>query len=284
MAIATLLSKRSSRGRFAARAFATCMIVPVQRQADLVAVRVPGLARDIRVKFASTADEWKEAFQLITDKYQARGYNTAEADYRFTSYHALPDTVVLVAKEGERVVATFSLVPDNHLCGLPMEALYRQEIQQLRLQGRKLFETGSLADRDLAPREFMQVFLALMRLGWQHMTGQGADTTVITVNPRHSSFYTRQHGFAPLGTRRAYANVRGHPAEAYFLDPKLMKASVPAMHERMFGEQLPAATLRAPRLPAELVRYFAARSSQTDPRVVEEILQYIEENGSPRRW
>src|SRR5262249_61607722 len=69
-------------------------------------VRVPNISRDIRVKIASTRAEWEEAFQLVADSYQARGYEVPGAgDFRFTSYHALPDTVTIVAKEHERIVA-----------------------------------------------------------------------------------------------------------------------------------------------------------------------------------
>src|SRR5262245_52448561 len=55
---------------------------------------VPEPARDLHVKVASTRAEWEEAFRLVADNYQARGYETPEAaEFRFSSYHVLPDTV-----------------------------------------------------------------------------------------------------------------------------------------------------------------------------------------------
>jgi hypothetical protein len=246
-------------------------------------VPVPGIARGIHVKIASTPLEWEEAFQLVTDNYQARGYEPAGARaVRFSSYHALPDTAVLVAKAGERVVATLSMVLDNTLVGLPMESLYGAEIQELRRKGRRLCEVGSLADRDLSPREFIQVFVALIQLAWQHLLAQGGTTGVIAVNPRHSGFYTKVLGFTILGPRRSYCKVQGHPAEAFFAEPDLMRAKVPAMHERIFGQRLP--TLQRAPMPTTLVRDLAARSTQTHPLLVDEILQYVEAFGSPRRW
>jgi hypothetical protein len=247
-------------------------------------VPVPGLSRDIRVKIASTRDEWEQAFQLAADTYQARGYESSAADCRFTSYHALPDSVVLVAKEQQRVVATLSLVPDNTLLGLPLESLYRDELRQLRQQGRKLFEGGTLAGDGLGTREFHHVFLTLMQLAWQCMIHRGADTTVITVNPRHSALYSKLYGYLPLGPRRAYDKVRGHPAEAFYLDRPLMAARVPAVHQRMFGQELPASTLVEAPMPEHLVYYFAARSSQTRLATVEQILWNVKACGSPRRW
>lgn len=256
---------------------------PHTQQRRCRSVLVPGLARDIRVKFASTRDEWEQAFQLVADQYQARGYEEAGADCRFTSYHALPSTVVLVAKDGTRVVATLSLVPDNPLLGLPLENLYRTEIQELRRRGRRLFEGGSLAERGLGLREFIQVFTTLMQFAWQHQVGQGADTTVIAVNPRHRKFYTRLHGYLPLGPRRAYDKVHGHPAESYYLDPKLMAARVPEMHQRIFGQELPHDALVAPRMPRHLIYYFAARSSQTRLGAIDQILWNVDASGGPRR-
>jgi hypothetical protein len=191
---------------------------------------------------------------------------------------------VLIAKSAGRVVATFTLVPDNTLLGLPLEQLYRTEVQELRHRGRRLVETGSLADRDLTTREFIHVFQGLMQLGWQYVVSRGADTTVIAVNPRHSQYYTRLHGFLPLGPRRAYDKVNGHPAEAFYVGPEMMAARVPETYQRIFGQPVPADTLVAPRLPPHLVYYFAAQSSQTSLGAVQQVLWNVEAHGSPRRW
>ena len=49
-------------------------------------------------------------------------------------------SVVVVAKEAERVIATLTLVMDNTLLGLPMEQVYGPEVAALRTQGRRLIE------------------------------------------------------------------------------------------------------------------------------------------------
>lgn len=249
------------------------------------ALPVPGLARDIRVKIAATRPEWHEAFQLVADNYQARGYDGPDAaDYRFTAYHALPDTVTFVATVQGRVVLTMALVPDNTLLGLPLESIYRAEVQQLRQAGHRLGEVTSLAAAELSLREFTKVFVALIRLMKQYHRAAGGDTWVIAVNPRHSGYYTRLLGYTPLGPRRSYAAVRGHPAEAYYLTVPLLKVKAPRMHRELFDTPLAGPALAAPRMPAALVRSFGNQSSQTDPRHVEEILRYVDDCGSPRRW
>src|SRR5262249_58286565 len=116
----------------------------LQRPAPLT-VPVPGIRRDIHVKIASTPWEWEQAFQLVADNYQARGYEAPGTDFRFTSYHALPDTMVLVARESDKVVATLSLVADNTLLGLPLENIYRAELNDLRRSGPAVYEMNNPA-------------------------------------------------------------------------------------------------------------------------------------------
>jgi hypothetical protein len=248
-------------------------------------VPVSGVGRGLHVKIASTRREWEQAFELVADNYQARGYEPDQlADFRFTSHHALPDTVTFVAKDARQVVATFSLVPDNTLLGLPMEGIYGPEIRELRRAGRRLGEITNLACRDLGLREFLQVFVALIRLMMQHHLRHGGNSWVFTVNPRHRSYYCNVLGAMPLGSLRAYPAVRNAPAEALLLDPPLMRAKAPDMHQEIFGRRLPDEALIAPCIPAHLVHYFGAGSSQTSAAHVAEILQYVEESGSPRRW
>jgi hypothetical protein len=249
------------------------------------ALEVPGLGREIQVKMASEAAEWDQAFRLVAATYQARGWNPPDAGpVRFTPYHTLPDTVTFVAKHGSDVVATLSLVQDNALLGLPMQSIYASEIESLRRDGRRLVEVTSLADSGLSLREFVPVFLTLMRLLSQYTISQGADTWVISINPRHRSFYRKVMGFVPLGPWRAYPQVQNHPAEAYLLDMPLLKANVPEMYQQIFGEWLSRETLTAPRMPAELVRYFSGVSGQMNNQMADEVLAYVEQCGSPRRW
>jgi hypothetical protein len=74
-------------------------------------IQVPGLARNVHVKIASARPEWTQAFALVAASYRARGYQRANGTaLRFTPYHALPDTVTFVAKHGDTVIATLSLV------------------------------------------------------------------------------------------------------------------------------------------------------------------------------
>jgi hypothetical protein len=248
-------------------------------------IPVPGLSRPVTVQIASTETEWEQAFSLAAASYQARGYESpGMSRLRFTPYHALPDTVTLVACDAERVIATLSIVQDNTLLGLPMESVYAEEIAALRREGRRLFEVTTLADAGLGVREFVTVFVALIRLATQYHTHTGGDTGVIAVNPRHRAFYTRMLGFVELGPRRSYAAVQDHPAEALWIDETLMRRNTPDMHASIFGERLPRETLSAVRLPHSLIRHFSRQSSLCEEEHIEQILARTERLGSPRPW
>lgn len=265
------------------RARKTSTMVPILRAPQ--SIPVTGISRPIEVKIASTPCEWEQAFQLAASSYQARGYETPGLNrFRFTPYHALPDTRTLVAKHHDEVVATFSIVMDNTLLGLPMEDVYPDEIAALRRQGRRLFEATTLADGGLSTREFLQVFLTLIKLSMQYHTSHGGDAYVIAVNPRHKKFYTKIIGFVPLGPLRTYAAVQDHPAEAFLLDNKLQRDNTPDTYKFMFGEPLSREALLSAKMPRSIIRQLSRQSIHCDPDAIERVLAYTDENGSPRRW
>jgi hypothetical protein len=234
---------------------------------------------------ASEMHEWQQAYELLATTYQARGYEAPSAKLiRFTPYHALPDTATFVAKLGEKVLATLSVVVDNTLLGLPIESVFVDETADLRRSGRRLSEATSLADRGLAMHEFVPVFVTLIRLAMQYAVRQGSETWLITVNPRHRAFYKKILGFVSLGPCRSCPSVQDAPAEAYMLDDILMTANAPKMRERIFGEDLPDSVLPTAPMPSRLVRHFGSQSTQTDRRTIDQILRFIEQLGNPRRW
>ena len=247
--------------------------------------QVMGVTRDIRVKLATEQAEFEEAFALVAANYRARGYEApGDKPYRFTPYHALPGTATLVAKHEGKVVATLTHVPDNEVLGLPMESIYGEEIAGLRQEGRKLAEVIGLADSGLSVREFVQVFKSLIKLEMQYHASRGGDTWVITVNPRHRSFYQKVLGFESLGPRRTYPTVQDHPAEAYLLDVESMQKNAPQKYQEVFGESLAESILTAGRWSVERVRYFGHRSTQIEVEALEDLLDAIEQFAATSCW
>jgi hypothetical protein len=250
-----------------------------------IELKVKGVQRDIFVKFASERQEWEEAFKLVAANYRARGYEVASTKpFRFTPYNALPDTVTLVAKHADHVVATFSLVADNTMLGLPMETIYGEEIAQLRREGRRIFETISLADSGLSIREFMQVFLTMIGLCTRYLDNEGGDSMALTMNPRHKNFYEKVLGYMPLGPQRNYACVQDAPAVAVWQNLRAFGERAPRIYEEIYREPLSPLALNAPRLSRELIRHFDQQSNASDPEKIESVFSFVDHFGSPRRW
>jgi hypothetical protein len=247
---------------------------------DRASLPVPGLAREIRVRIATERGEREQAYVMLAASYRARGYEApGRKPFRFTPYHALPETVTLIATDRDRVVATLSLVPDSDALGLPMEAIYGSEVAQLRKAGLRSAEAICLADVGLSIREFIRVFKALIKLAMQYHASRGGDCWVITVNPRHSGFYQKVLGFTPLGPQRSYPRVQDHPAEAYLLTTEAMAANAPAMYREVFETELPAAVLTAAVWSEQDVRYFGARSTQLNEHDLDALVAAIDRGG-----
>jgi hypothetical protein len=180
---------------------------------------------------------------------------------------------------------TMTLVPDNTLLGLPLESLYREEIGRLRRERRRMAEVISLAaDKDLESREFRPLFLAMSRLLFQYHLTHGGDTLVITVNPRHSKYYTKLMGYQPLGPRRCYPEVQGHPAEAYMLDVELAKLHAPKTYAAIFAEWVPGSALVSRPIQPHLVRFLSCEASENAKEKIRETFDLDTYLRSPRRW
>ena len=193
--------------------------------------------------------------------------------------------MTLVAKLGEKILATFSLVPDNTLLGLPLGIIYGDEIRELRKARRRLAEVTSFAaDESLKLREFRPVFVALIKLMMHYHLSQGGDTWVLTVNPPPSRLLHQGDGLGAARPARAYSSVQNHPAEGYWYDVDLMRRSAPKMYADIFDTPVPGEALAAPKMLPHLIRYLGDRSTQDARRTIREVFRPEEHFSSPRRW
>src|SRR5687768_6662746 len=70
--------------------------------------------KDVIYKIASTQEELEAAFHLLHDCYTATGFITPEPHgLRCTLHSILPYTTVVVAKKGDLVIGTVSLIKDS---------------------------------------------------------------------------------------------------------------------------------------------------------------------------
>ncbi len=180
-------------------------------------------------RIASSRQEWEAALGLVYRAYVRSGLiQMNHYRMRVTPYHALPTTEVLIASIDE-VLCTLSIVGDG-LLGLPMEAIYAEEVERRRLQGLHLAEVSCLAGE----QSFFMVS-RLMALTAQAAAYRGIDQLLIAVHPRHAKFYERFVAFEVIGEQRTYASVCDHPAVAMAINLNNLSFNHPRAYKRLFG-------------------------------------------------
>jgi hypothetical protein len=164
---------------------------------------------------AVTRDDRHQAERLVHDVYVARGLRDPGGARRTTRGRR---AVVFVARVDGGVGATLSLLRDSSR-GLPADALYGDELDALRADGRRLAEVSALA----VDPQWRGAALALVRplvqlVGVYARDVEGMDELCIAVHPRHAPFYEGRFGFMRFGGEKPYGAVNGAPAVGLRLD------------------------------------------------------------------
>ena len=168
---------------------------------------------------ASDTDTLDAAYRLVHDQYVSRRYMDPHPSGRRLSLHnALPTTKVFVARKGEDVLGTVSVIQDSVL-GLPMDEIYQDELVRVRRAQRGIAEVSGLAIRSECRALGLPILMRLVRMIVVY-TAEVArlDDLCIAVNPRHVSFYQKALSFTMFGPLRGYQKVNGAPAVAMHCD------------------------------------------------------------------
>jgi len=169
------------------------------------------------------ADDFFTALKLVQDIYLEEGYVDIKTDpgpCRILKNHHLKDTAVFFGKKNEEIAFTVSLFPDS-AWGLPMDTIYKKELDSLRSQGRKIGEVGCLAThpdhRNGSQNILMHGNKIMLKYAMEHLE---LDDLVITVHPKHALVYKEVLMFEEIesGVVRTYPKVNNNPAIALRLD------------------------------------------------------------------
>jgi hypothetical protein len=173
------------------------------------------------IRMANSQGRRESASLLLKKMYGWRGYAVDPA-----TVHA-PNKITLFAETGGVAVGTMSLCLDNDEIGLPADENFRDKLDELRGQQRRLCEPSRLAiDKGVSKR----VFAALIHISYIYAHNiHGYSDYVIEVNPRHVMFYKRMLGFRDFGGERPCTRV-GAPAVLLRLDLAYMDEQI-----RRFG-------------------------------------------------
>jgi hypothetical protein len=169
------------------------------------------------IKIAETREELLQAFGLVYAEYFRCGYITQECPSRlsFNVYNYLPQTCVFIFKSYLDVVSTLTQIFDSPLFGLPMDSLYKGELDVLRARNRQVVELSALSTPKESRWRNLMVFLC--RAMFHYARYSGVNDLCIMVNPKHVNFYKTIFLFDDFGPERFYPRV-GAPAVALRLN------------------------------------------------------------------
>ncbi len=159
-----------------------------------------------RIRVARTSDELDQAFTLLHEAYASRGLEPLCAPrMRITEQHVLEEATVLVAYEGDEVVATLTVTLDSP-AGLPLDKDYPDALAALRRDGACLVEFNSLAVEPRCRRTGVTTLLYLTA----HFIARNvldASHVVVGVNPNAAPLYRAVFGFQRFGREQAHAEL-----------------------------------------------------------------------------
>ncbi len=167
----------------------------------------------------------ERAAKIVDKKYREEGYIRGDtvAPSKIAAYISLDEADVFGAFINEQLYGTLSLVFDDKR-GLPMDSIYKDEIDVFRTKKYKLGEVVQFAvdkvilEEQLSPYEVSVSSLPLFGCLLSYAKKNDFDFLCITVNPKHVSFYTLI-GFEKIGDIKYYASVDA-PAVAMTLAVK----------------------------------------------------------------
>lgn len=168
--------------------------------------RHEGAVYDVRL--AVGVVERAEAARLVEHLYGHEGYLAGRSASAlppamplFSVHHLLDEALVFTARLEGRLVGALTVIFDSP-AGLPMDALYKEELDALRAAGRRPCEFCSLAVAPDLARNAHGALLELFRAAYRYATYAADATDVcVTLKPSHAPFY-RRICFLPLGGLR----------------------------------------------------------------------------------
>lgn len=155
--------------------------------------------RSIFIKIAETESELDQALMLLYQEYFQDGLTDNNPNrIRVIKQMFLPTTAIVVAKLGDEVVGTFTLIQDSSI-GLPLESYW--DIHEIRQNGKPV-EVSSLAVsskfRKQQGRLTFQMFKYAYYLAHDHLK---ADSFVIAIHPKAEIFYKIFFGFTRISNK-----------------------------------------------------------------------------------
>lgn len=167
-----------------------------ERQMDEPEIEVQ--QQNYKIRLAHSKGSFDSASMLVQRMYIQKGYD-------IPGMHKMPDRITLTASQNGSVSGTITLGIDTGN-GLLADENYKQEVDQLRAEGRRVCELTKFAVEHI--RDSKRVLAALFNVAYIYgrMLQRQTDV-IIEVTPKHAKFYKRMLGFEQIGPERVNSRV-----------------------------------------------------------------------------
>lgn len=178
--------------------------------------------KNIEYKIATSTSEIEQALHLVTQQYIAVGLHQDKCELRLTKYHLLPDSKIFIAIKkldngDEKIIGTLTMVSDTSM-GLPMDEIYRDKLNRLRITGLQMAEIIGLA---ISPEESAlqnNIVMYLFKICLQFARLSNIHDLMCSVTRRHIAFYEELLLFKPIGELTPYSFANGQSIQGHRLN------------------------------------------------------------------
>ncbi len=171
---------------------------------------------DLRFGVADSIDQVMEAWRLVYRSYRQIDIIDENPFALHTAPQVLtPSTAVITGHCGNDLASTLTIIHDRG--DLPLDCVYKAELDQLRDQGRHLVEVSLLADRRSSVTRSLNAMVGMMHYVY-FQAYYGKSIVLCGVHPHHAGFYKKMLGFNAIGRETTYPTVKNHPVVLLAVD------------------------------------------------------------------
>ncbi len=175
------------------------------------------------IKIADTKELKEQAYKLIYKVYLDKNFITPNKEEMWYTKHDFKEstTTLVVLNHTNEVVGAMTLLFDEQK-DLPVYSIFAEEMNHFHQEKKHRFaEIVSLGIKEDV-RGAEEVLIKLFNFSYLicHKVF-GMTDYVITVNPRHVTFYAKRYLFELFGDVKVYDKVGGAPANLLTLDLKM---------------------------------------------------------------
>ncbi|SFK95426.1 hypothetical protein SAMN04488518_112112 [Pseudovibrio ascidiaceicola] len=189
-------------------------------------------------KLADTPDELSQVCRLLYDSYTQVGYMKEDGSgYRFTPFYVLPSCYTLIAKQGDTVIGTTTIIIKS-LEELPVEQIF--SLKHIQRWNRRIAEASSLTIHPDHRSQDGALIHALLKYMFQVAREDlGVHDLVMASTPKHMVFYEALLLFRRLSEEviDAFDYVNGTTATGAYLNFTEMHQDYAAMYKDVPDER-----------------------------------------------